>query len=65
MIRDSKSKSNENVANKLKSGILSAKDWWSTLKTVISPNRSNSLNHFDNDRQIITDDIDKALLSRH
>ena len=61
MIRDSNSKSNENITNRLKSGALSAKDsWWSTLKTVISPNRSNSFPPPDNDGQIITDDIDKA-----
>ena len=30
------------------------------LKTVISPNRSNSLPSLDNGGQIITDDIDKA-----
>ena len=60
MIRDLKGKSNENIANKLKSDTLSAKDWWSTLKTVVSPNRSNSLSPLDNDGQIITDDVDKA-----
>ena len=60
MIRDSKSKSNENIANKLKSGTLSAKDWWSTLKSVILTNRSNSFPPLDNDGQIITDDVDKA-----
>ena len=60
MIRDSKGKSNENIANKLKSGTLSAKDWWSTLKSVISPNRSNSFPPLDNDGQIITDDVNKA-----
>ena len=60
MVRYSKSKSNEHIANKLKSGTLSAKDWWSTLLTVISPNRSNYFPPLDNDGQIITDDIDKA-----
>ena len=60
MIRDSKSKINENIANKLISGTLSAKDGWSTLKTVISPNRSNYFPPLDNDGQIISDDIDKA-----
>ena len=57
-IRDLKGKSNENIANKLKSGTLSAKDWWSTLKSVISPNRSNSFPPLDNYGQIITDDVD-------
>ena len=37
-----------------------AKDLWSTLKSVISPNRSNSFPPLDNDGQIITDDVDKA-----
>ena len=40
--------------------MLSATDWWSTLKTVISPNRSNSLPPLDNGGQIINDDIYKA-----
>ena len=60
MIRDSKGKSNENIANKLKSGTLSAKDWWSTLKSVILQNSSNSSPPLDNDGQIITDGVDKA-----
>ena len=60
MIRDSKSTCNENIVNKLKSDTLSSKDWWSTLKTIISPNSSNSLSPLDKDGQIITDDLDKA-----
>ena len=60
MIRDSKGKSNENIANKLKSGTLSAKDWWSTLQSVILPNRYNCFPPLDNDGQIITDNVDKA-----
>ena len=60
MIRDSKSKSSENIANQLKSGTLSAKGCCSTIKIVVSPKRSTSLSPLDNDGQIITDDIDKA-----
>ena len=60
MIRYSKSKSKENIANILKSGILLAKDWWLTLKTVISPNNSNSVPPLNKDGQIITADTDKA-----
>ena len=61
MIRDSKGKPNENIAKKkLKSDTLSAKDWWSTLKSVILPNSSNSFPPLDNDDQRITDDVDKA-----
>ena len=59
MIRDSKSKSSENIANKLKSGTLSANDWWLTLNTVMSK-RSNFLPPLDNNGQIITDDTDKV-----
>ena len=48
------------LQKKNNSGTLSANDWWSTLKSVISPNRSNSFPPLDNDGQIITDDVDKA-----
>ena len=60
MIRDSKSKCNENIANKLESDTPASKDWWSTLKTIISPNSSYSLPPLDKDGQIITDDLDNA-----
>ena len=40
--------------------ILYHKKWCSTLKTVLSPNSSNSLPSLDKDRHIITDDLDKA-----
>ena len=56
MIRDF----NENIANKLKYDTLSSKDWWSTIKTVISPNSSNSLPPLDKHGQKITDDLEKA-----
>ena len=59
-INDSKSKCNENIANNLKSDTLSSKDWWLTLKIIISPNSSNSSPPLDKDGQIITYDLDKA-----
>ena len=56
MTRDSKGKSNEIIANKLKSARYQQK----TFKSVISPNRSYSFPPLDNDGQIITEDVDKA-----
>ena len=60
LIRDSKTMCNEKIANKLKSDTLSSKDWWTTLKTVISPNSKNSVPPLDKDGIIISDDLEKA-----
>ena len=37
LIKESKRTCDENIAKKLKSDSLTSTDWWSTLKTVISP----------------------------
>ena len=37
MIRKSKKLYTDNLSDKLKSSILTPKDWWSTLKSFISP----------------------------
>ena len=43
MIRNSKQQFYDNIAEKLKSKSLSSKDWWSTLKTFISPNLNSAI----------------------
>ena len=53
----------KNIANKLKYGTLLAKDWWTTIKTVISLNKSSSVPLLDKDVQIISDDMEKAYAS--
>ena len=60
MIRKSKNKCKENTTNKLKSQTLSSKDWWSTLKSVISPNSKTSIPPLKKDDIIISDDLEKA-----
>ena len=60
MIRDSKTAYYDKLANKLKSNTISAKDWWSTLKTFINPNSSSSIPPLEYDNNIYTDDSDKA-----
>ena len=60
MIRDSKNTYYDKLANKLKSNTISAKDWWSTLKTFINPNSSSSIPPLEYDNNIYTDDSDKA-----
>ena len=57
---DNDKKQNDNIANKQKSDTLSSKNWRSTLKTIISPNSSNSLPPLHKYGQLITDDLDKA-----
>ena len=39
---------------------LTAKDWWSTLKTVISPNSKFSIPALESNDIIYTNDRDKA-----
>ena len=60
MIRDSKTAYYDKLANKLKSNTISAKDWWSTLKTFINPNSSSPIPPLEYDNNIYTDDSDKA-----
>ena len=60
MIRKSKNKCKENITNKLKSQTLSSKDWWSNLKSVISPNSKTSIPPLKKDDVIISDDLEKA-----
>ena len=59
-IRDSKQLLRNKVAEKLKSGALSSRDWWRTLKTVIAPNSKSSVPPLEKDGIIIDDDTDKA-----
>ena len=60
MIRDSKTTYYNKLADKLKSNTISAKDWWSTLKTFINPHSSSSMPPLEYDNNIYTDESDKA-----
>ena len=60
MIRDSKKLYYDKIADKLKAETLTAKDWWSTLKTVISPNSKSSIPALESNDIIYTNDRDKA-----
>ena len=46
MIRESKPACSEITVNKSKSNTISSRDWWTTLKTVISPNTSPVFYHY-------------------
>ena len=59
MIRDSKNSFNEKLAEKLKSKSLTARDWWSTLKTFISPNIKSTIPPLEHENHIYTDEHDK------
>ena len=48
------------VTNKLKSQTLSSKDWWLTLKSVISPNSKTNIPPLEKNGVIISDDLGKA-----
>ena len=60
MIRDSKNSFNEKLAEKLKSKSLTARDWWSTLKTFISPNIKSTIPPLEHENHIYTVEHDKA-----
>lgn len=62
MIRQSKKKYTEQLSNKLKSESLSSKDWWSTLKSFISPSFKSSIPTLEKDGRIYSDDTEKANL---
>ena len=48
------------IAERLKSKTLSAKDWWSTLKTFIVPNSKSSIPPLEFNGSVITDERGKA-----
>ena len=52
----------DNLANKLKSDTLSAKDWWTTLKFFIFPTTNSSIPTLEQGGIIYSDDTDKASL---
>ena len=62
MIRESKKSLNETIENKLNSNTLTSRDWWSTLKSVISPTNSSSIPQLENNGQTYSDNLDKANL---
>ncbi|MCW4344426.1 MAG: reverse transcriptase domain-containing protein [Candidatus Thiodiazotropha endolucinida] len=59
-IRKGKKAFYDNLALKLKSESLSSKDWWSTLKKIISPQSKSSVPPLEHNNSIYTDDYDKA-----
>lgn len=60
MTRKCKQLYNEKLADKLRSETLSSKDWWSTLKQIISPNSKASIPPLEVNNNIITDEHGKA-----
>ena len=59
-IRSSKKSFYDTIAAKLSSPTLSPKDWWTTLKSFISPNSTTSVPPLSLNRIIYTDETDKA-----
>ena len=62
LIKESKRTCDENIAKKLKSDSLTSTDWWSTLKTVISPTATSSIPSLESSGRIYTDEQDRANL---
>ena len=59
-IRQSKKSLLDNLANKLKNNTLTSRDWWTTLKSFISPDNKSSIPPLDQDGTIYSEDFDKA-----
>ncbi|MCG7879037.1 MAG: endonuclease/exonuclease/phosphatase family protein [Candidatus Thiodiazotropha taylori] len=59
-IRDSKQKTNEQLAEKLNNGSLGPKDWWRTLKHVIKPSESSNIPPLNCNGNIFSDNKEKA-----
>lgn len=60
LIRDAKKAFHDKIASKLTSGELSSKDWWTVLKTFISPQSKTSIPPLENNGTISTDENEKA-----
>ena len=60
LIREAKESHKSNIANKLKTGSLSSRDWWRTLKSVISPGSKHTLPPLVRNGISVTDDTDKT-----
>ena len=52
----------DQLSSKLKSNTLSSKDWWSTLKSFITPSTKSSIPTLEKGGHIYSDDTDKANL---
>ena len=62
MIHESKKSYNKSLSDKLKSGSLSSKQWWTVLKTFISQNNSSCEPPLENDGVVYSNETDKANL---
>ena len=60
MIREAKQSFHDKLANKLSSGTLTSKDWWSTLKYFIRPESKSTIPPIEHNDNIYTDEHDKA-----
>ena len=61
-IREAKTSYNDKLSNKLKTGSLSSKDSWNTLKCFIKPQRSSVIPPLSEDSNIITNNKEKTTL---
>ena len=62
MIHECKKSYNKSLSDKLKSGSLSPKQWWTVLKTFISQNNFSCIPPLENDDVVNCEETDKANL---
>ena len=62
MIRQGKQELTDKIANKLKSDTLSSRNWWSILKSFISPSSKTLIPPIDHNGRVYTEEQEKANL---
>ena len=62
MIRNSKRLYIDSLSNKLKSETLSSKQWWTVLKTFISPNSTSTIPPLERNGLVYSDEVEKAYI---
>ena len=62
LIRDSKLSFHKSIADKLKSGSISSRDWWPTLKSFISPKSSSTIPPLEKNGTVYVEEFEKAQL---
>ena len=62
MIREAKNTHTDKISDKLKSGSISSRDWWTILKLFISPKTRSTVPPIEHNGAVYTEDQDKATL---
>ena len=62
MIREAENAHTDKISDKLKSGSISSRDWWTILKSFISPKTRSTVPPIEHNGDVYTEDQEKATL---